>query len=112
MEKMLKRKEKEIMDSAVLFFSKFEEAFARSDKKTFKDNLLPFFATTDDVKQYVRDPYPKYEDRAPDKWNDAIKFLKEYTMANVLRHNTNAKLLNPDNILAPQFSGVGQVVEF
>lgn len=50
------------------FFDKFSEAFAKSDKKTFKENLLPFFGTQDEIKLYVKEPYPKFEDRPPDKW--------------------------------------------
>jgi len=33
-----------------------------------KDNMLPFFATSEEIKLYVKDPYPKLEDRAPEKW--------------------------------------------
>lgn len=42
---MLNKKEADIKASASLFFTKFIEAFAKSDKKTFKENLTPFFAT-------------------------------------------------------------------
>lgn len=49
------------------------EAFAKSDKKTFKDNLGPFFALPDTCAELVCEPYAKYEERAPDKWNELIK---------------------------------------
>jgi hypothetical protein len=68
MEKMLKHKENEIRQSSLTFFGRFQEAFAKSDKKTMKENLLPFFATSEEIKLYVKDPYPKYEDRVPEKW--------------------------------------------
>lgn len=68
MEKMLKKKEDEIRLNSITFFQKFHEAFSRSDKKTFKDNLMPFFSTQEEIKLYVKEPFPKYEDRLPDKW--------------------------------------------
>ena len=49
------------------------EAFAKSDKKTFKDNLGPFFAQPDTCSDLVSEPYAKFEERAPDKWNELIK---------------------------------------
>lgn len=68
MEKLLKKKEAEINESAQSFFKKWEQTFSASDKKTFKENLAPFFSAPDEVKQFVKEPYPKYEDRVPDKW--------------------------------------------
>ena len=59
---------------AVTWFPEFLEAYARSDKKTYKDNLLPFFATSDTVGEYLDvENYAKFEDRLPDKWNEIIK---------------------------------------
>lgn len=40
----MNKKEEEISAKAKTFFEKFAEAFAKSDKKTMKDNLLPFFS--------------------------------------------------------------------
>lgn len=68
MEKMLKKKEQEIEINSSLFFDTFAEAFAKSDKKTYKDNLLPFFVTQEEIKLYVNGPYPKYDDKTPEKW--------------------------------------------
>jgi len=68
MEKMLKKKELEIKLESAYFFDKFTEAFAKSDKKTFKENLLPFFATQEEIKLYVAGVFPKFEDRPPEKW--------------------------------------------
>ena len=33
-----------------------------------KDNMAPFFANFDDIKLYVKEPYPKLEDKLPEKW--------------------------------------------
>lgn len=38
--------------------------------------------------------------------------MKSYTSINILRHNMNAKILDPNVILSSQFNGVGQIVEF
>lgn len=58
MEKMLNKKEAEVRENATAFFGRFADAFARSDKKSMKDNMMPFFATTEDIKLYVKEPYP------------------------------------------------------
>ncbi|EGR29752.1 MORN repeat protein, partial [Ichthyophthirius multifiliis] len=112
MEKMLKKKEQEILQSCIEFFQNFNEAFSKSDKKTFKENLLPFFVTQEEIKLYVGGPYPKFEDKTPDKWNEIITYFKTYTMVNVLRHSSNAKILQQQQILSSQFNGLGQIVEF
>jgi hypothetical protein len=55
------------------WFGEFFEVFAKSDKKTFKDNLTPFFAVADTCADYVSEPYAKFEERTPDKWNELFK---------------------------------------
>lgn len=52
----------------MLFFDKFFDAFLKSDKKTFKDNLQPFFANQEEIKLYFDGLSPKYEDKTPEKW--------------------------------------------
>lgn len=44
--------------------------------------------------------------------NVTIGLMKNYTSINILRHNMNAKILEPNSILSSQFNGVGQIVEF
>lgn len=39
--------------------------------------MAPFFATSEDIKLYVKDPYPQFAERPPEKWNDAMKFLEK-----------------------------------
>jgi hypothetical protein len=72
-EKEIADKVKEYQIKAKSFFVTFSEAFARSDKKTFKDNLAPLFATADTCIDFIAEPYVKYEERTPDKWNELIK---------------------------------------
>jgi len=67
-EKQLRILENQILASAKEFFKKFEEVFAETDKKKYKENLTPLFAVLDDTKAFFREPYPKYEERPAEKW--------------------------------------------
>ena len=77
-EKQLKILEGQILANAAEFFPKFEKVFSESDKKTFKDNLTPLFAYVEEAKTYFREPFPKYEERPPEKWLEfyAISYTK------------------------------------
>lgn len=110
--------EKELQDrinqyktKAVSFF-KFSEAFAKSDKKTFKENLTPFFANAEHCMDFVHEPYPKYEDKLPDKWNEFFNAFKNGTMR-VLSSRDEARLLKHEAILVEQMRQKlgGQIVE-
>jgi hypothetical protein len=35
--------------------------------------LSPFFATGESCGEYVSEPYPKFEEKQPDKWNEWFK---------------------------------------
>lgn len=114
--------EKEITDriaeyctKAITFFTSFAETFGRSDKKTYKDNLSPFFATPDTCIDYVSEPYARYEERPPEKWNELLKAI--YNEGNVkisvLRSKEKATVLRPETILIEQMRTKkgGQIVE-
>lgn len=92
---------KEYQVKAKTFFLSFAEAFARSDKKTFKDNLGPLFATADTCIDFVAEPYVKYEERAPDKWNELIKLVYQDGNVNlrVLKMKEDATVLKQESIL-------------
>lgn len=72
-EKIIKEKRRQYEEKAREFFQAFSDAFVKSDKKTFKDNLSPFFATGESCGEYVSEPYPKFEEKLPDKWNEWFK---------------------------------------
>jgi len=97
---------------AMIFFKNFGDAFAKSDKKTFKANLDPLFATNDTCGEYVKDTFAKYEDKPPDKWNEFINAMKSGTMR-VLTSRDEAKLLKVDSIVVEQMRSKlgGQLVE-
>ena len=72
-EKIIKEKRRQFEEKAKHFFQAFSEAFAKSDKKTVKDLLSPFFATGESCGEYISEPYPKFEEKQPDKWNEWFK---------------------------------------
>lgn len=114
-EKIIQDKIKEYQAKAKSFFVSFAETFARSDKKTFKDNLGIFFATPDNLQEFVSEPYAKYEERAPDKWNELIRALYQdgAVKLRVLKSKDDTKILKPDNVLIEQLRKQkgGQIVE-
>lgn len=66
---------KEYQLKAIRFFTMFAEQFAKSDKKTFSANLTPMFGSTEHCAEFLAEPYTKYEEKAPDKWNDLVKAI-------------------------------------
>ena len=81
------------------FFTNFADAFAKSDKKTFKDNLSPFFASADTCIDFVQEPYTKYEERPVDKWNEIFKSMQENGNMCVLAAKEDSHILDPSVIL-------------
>ncbi len=39
------------------------EVLAKSDKKSFKENFPPFFASGETIKQLVKEPYSKFDEK-------------------------------------------------
>jgi hypothetical protein len=98
-EKELQDRIEEYKVKARSFFVGFAEAFGKSDKKTFKDNLSPFFATADSCIDYVAEPYTKYEDRQPDKWNEMFKALEAGGEMHVICSREESHVLKNETIL-------------
>ena len=105
-EKILKDKISSFEIKAKNFFTTFDEAFAKSDKKTFKDNLGPFFGTSDTCIDYVNvETFPKFEDRPADKWNEIVKAIFEDTNGTCLKalgQKDEASMINPEAVLVEQ----------
>ena len=55
-------------------FKLWEDTFSKCDKKTIKDQLSPFFAKAETMGQYIQETFPKFEDKTPDKWNEAFRW--------------------------------------
>lgn len=113
-EKMITQKREEIEKAARSFLTQFKTAFEGSDKKTLKENMLPFFPNSclEDLRSHLREPFVKYEERKPEAWNDLINFISDNFQINILQKNSSSRFIDPANILAPQFKGLGQIVEF
>lgn len=64
----------------------------------------PFFASVDSCAEYVTEPYAKYEEKAPDKWNELVKlvYADGAVKIRVLKSKDEAQHIKPENILAPQ----------
>ena len=82
-----------------------------------KDLLSPFFARSENIGIYIKENYTKIEDRTPDKWNEALKFVlnsinKPYV--NVPKTSNELLFLDKTSLLTPQLQedlSSGQVVE-
>ena len=114
-EKEVGDKIKEYQQKAVSFFTTFADVFAKSDKKTFKDNLGPMFATPETCIDFVAEPYTKYEERAPDKWNELFKGVYDEGRVNinVLRSKEDSTVIKAESVLIDQMRSKkgGQLVE-
>ena len=98
---------------ASTFFTNFVEIFGKSDKKSYKENLGMFFASAETCIDYVNEPYTKYEERPPDKWNDIIKAISEHGELRVLTSKDEASVLQSSAILVEQMRSKagGQLIE-
>lgn len=115
-EKVLKDKIGAFEVKAKNFFTGFEDAFSKSDKKTFKENLAPFFGSTDTCLDYVNlENFPKFEDRTADKWSETFKGLieDEATVMKALGQKDDATLIPHEAVLVEQLKSKpgGQLVE-
>jgi hypothetical protein len=106
-EQELKDRLKVVGEKSKVFFEKFFEAFAKSDKKTMAGNLAPFFPNADNSGEYLADPYPKYEERAPEKWNEAFHAMIEAPNLEIraLLKAADSHIIEAERILAPQLGG-------
>ena len=113
-DKMIAQKKVEIEKAARAFLTHFKSVFEGSDKKAYKENLLPFFSNScvEELRSHLREPFVKFEEKKPDQWYDLLGFLEGHANINILQKNTSSRFLDQFNILAPQFKGLGQVVEF
>lgn len=100
------KSDKELLDrveeyktKASTFINGFIEVFAKSDKKTYKDNLGGFFATAETCIDYIAEPYTKYEERVPDKWNEIFKAVQEAGDLRVLTSVGDSTVLQASAIL-------------
>jgi hypothetical protein len=116
-EKRITKKINKIKEIPSIFLKSWEETFAKTDKKNIKDLLSPFFAKIENMSNYIKENYPKFEDRTPEKWNDALKFVLSKSNdpnINVPKTTNELIFLEKSALLTPQLQedmSSGQVVE-
>jgi hypothetical protein len=97
-EKRIQKKIAKLKETPNAFFKAWDEVFVKIDKKNFKDLLSPFFAKLENMGLHImvgKEGFPKLEDKSPDKWNEAFKFVR----ANIV--NVHVPLNNKDTIILP-----------
>jgi hypothetical protein len=111
---MIKQKLVEIEKSAKSFLVHLKKVYDSSDKKNYKDNLLPFFPNScgDDLRNYLREPFMKFEERKPEQWIDLLNFMQDGHSLNILQKASASRFIDQSSILGAQFKGHGQIVEF
>ena len=95
-------------------FALFVDTFTQSDKKTYKENLSPFFGNAESIGEFFSEPYIKPEERPYDKWNNIITMLKDAPELhfNVLKAAANATMIDPERVKGKQLlKEGGQIVE-
>ena len=113
-EKVLQDKIISAENSAKTFFAKFKETYAASDKKTMKDNMTPFFGSTDDCIDYVNvTDFPKFEDKGP-VWDEKIQEFADAMECKALSQKEEGTIITGDQILVDQLRAKlgGQIVNF
>ena len=114
-EKRIKIRVKKLSEMPLEFYKKWEETIVKVDKKNSKEILGPHFATLETMGLFVKEPYPKLEDRPPDKWNDSLKFLfANKPNINVIKTLTDFTFVDKNLILTQQLQEelhTGQVIE-
>lgn len=104
-----------------IFYKDWELSVVKVDKKNIKDILGPFFAKLETMGMYVKENYPKLEDKNLEKWNEAIKFVLNISnnpaaniVTNVPKSDKDLIILDKTSLLTQQLQEdltSGQVVE-
>lgn len=87
------------------WFDQFFDAFGKSDKKTFKDNLSPFFGTPETCGEYISvENLPKYEEKGAEKWVEIFKGILEDGNSSFkgVRSKDTSKMIPTENVLVDQ----------
>lgn len=95
-------------------FSLFIDTFSQSDKKSYKENLSPFFGNAETIGEFFAEPYVKPEERPYDKWANIMTMLKDAPELeiNVLKEASNATMVEGERVKGKQLlKDGGQVVE-
>jgi len=116
-EKRIQKKVNKLKEAPGIFLKSWEEALLKVDKKNVKDILSPFFAKMENMGIYVKENYPKFEDRKDDKWTEGFKYVlipSPDQIVNVPKSPSDLIFMEKNSLLVPQIQdevNSGQVVE-
>ncbi len=116
-EKRIQKKINKLKEAPVIFNKSWDEAYGKLDKKNVKEILSPLFAKIENMGIYVKENYPKFDDRQPEKWHEAIKFVLNSSneqIVNVPKSASDLIFMEKQSLLTPQIQdemSTGQVVE-
>ncbi len=114
-ERAIKNQIEDVKKSARAIFPAFIEAHGQTEKKSYKEVLGAYFGTNDTVAEFINEPYTKADEKPWEKWVAAFTMLRDgpQTTIHVLKHASEATLIDPARIRAEQLSKEGgQLVEF
>jgi len=116
-EKRIQKKVNKLKEAPALFGKLWDEAFAKIDKKNAKEIMSPLFAKLENMGIFVKENYPKFDDKTPEKWCEAIKFVLNSVneqIINVPKSPSDLIFMEKHCLLVPQIQdemSSGQVVE-
>jgi len=116
-EKRIHKKIAKMQEIPYMFLKQWEETFSKVEKKNAKDIISPFFAKLENMSVYVKENFPKLEDRSLEKWNEAIKFVlnvKNNPVINVAKNSNDFLFLDKSSVLTTQLQedlSSGQIIE-
>mmetsp|Transcript_5823 Transcript_5823/g.10388 ORF Transcript_5823/g.10388 Transcript_5823/m.10388 type:complete len:321 (+) Transcript_5823:126-1088(+) len=107
-----KQKIEALTQETATFISEAKARTFTPDKKAWKENILRLLVNAqDEVEKFIMEPYCRFEDRTPDKWNDLLTQLLEIP-PQVVKAKDSAIFVPSERICVDQLTGPGQVVEF
>ena len=72
--------------------------------------MAPFIVAGDAMKEFVKEPYSKVDERPVEKWTELVNNLKNGKVK-VLNEASESEILGAERVLGDQLKDVGQVVE-
>jgi hypothetical protein len=116
-EKRIQKKVNKLKEAPGIFLKSWEDALLKIDKKNVKDILSPFFAKIENMGIYIKENFPKFDDRKEDKWAEALRFVLvpcPEQIVNVPKSSSDLIFMEKHSLLVPQIQdeiNSGQVVE-
>lgn len=104
----IRAKVQELKGTVTEALNEFKKVFS-TEKKLWKEAFSKCLAT-EEAEEHVSEPFPRWEERNGDKWNDLVAQLLDVE-PHVLCSQDDVEFLSSTRVLSAQLSGPGQVVE-